>query len=190
MGWVFEESESEGSARLVLLSIANHASARGGNVFCGLNRLAQESRCSKSTVQRALDELEAMGEILIFPYAGAMGRGGRTNRYEMPKMPGWVPPLDVPEPRKNPCGYVLSDPSQIDHASYEAWSSDTEACSSEARSMVTGDQQTSNHPLEPKERARRQQKDPNRRFKDGRWERFYQGSGWIPEMPQREDVNA
>jgi len=112
MGWVLEDSQAESSARLVLLSVANHASARGGNVYAGLTRLAHESRVHRATVIRALAELEQIGELLVYPHQGVAGRGGMTNRYEMPLVPGWKPPLGVGEPRTDPCGYHSGNWSQ------------------------------------------------------------------------------
>lgn len=105
MGWVLDQSKAQGRARLVLLSIANHASASGGNVYCGLNRLASESLVHRATVIRALQHLEEIGELLVYEHKGVSGRGGTTNRYEMPKVPGWKAPVCFGSPRTDPCGY-------------------------------------------------------------------------------------
>lgn len=57
MAWVLERSESEGSDRLVLLAIANHADARGGLAFPSVRQLALEARVDRATVYRSLARL-------------------------------------------------------------------------------------------------------------------------------------
>lgn len=105
MGWVLDRSQSKGRERLVLLSIANHAGSTGGNVYCGLARIAHESHVHRATVIRAITHLEELGELLVYEHRGVAGRGGVTNRYEMPLVPGWSPPKWVGTPRLDPCGY-------------------------------------------------------------------------------------
>lgn len=69
MSWVWADSPSEGSDRLVLLAIADEANDQG---YCwpGLPRLGRKARVSRRTVIRSIQALEAAGELLI-------GRGGK-----------------------------------------------------------------------------------------------------------------
>jgi hypothetical protein len=84
MSWVFDHSEATGSCRLVLLSIANHASPDGTNAWPSVATIAAEARVSRSTAFRAIGELEEDGSILV-----EHGRGGpevvradrKPNRY-------------------------------------------------------------------------------------------------------------
>jgi GNAT superfamily N-acetyltransferase len=60
--WVWEESQSTGSARLVLLALADWANEKG--ICYGSYRgLAKKTRLSVATVTRSLRELEAAGEV-------------------------------------------------------------------------------------------------------------------------------
>lgn len=77
--WVFNDSQSERSARLVLLAIAAHCNDDGW-AWPGQEALMQFTRLSKPTLLQAIHELERIGEI-------ATERGGNgprdTNRYYM-----------------------------------------------------------------------------------------------------------
>jgi hypothetical protein len=88
MTWVWEHSESEGTARLVALAIADHADDAGRNAFPGQQRLANKCRISVRTVRRAIDEVVALGELAVDAYEGQLsktGEGRRTHRYSFPK---------------------------------------------------------------------------------------------------------
>lgn len=77
MGWVLGHSQSEGSDRLVLLAIANHADADGGLAFPSVAMIGEEARVDRATVFRALARLEQLGELEI-----VRGRGrGMRNTY-------------------------------------------------------------------------------------------------------------
>ena len=84
MSWVFDHSKSTLAARLVLLSIANHASATGIDAYPGQKAIADEAHVSVATVRRCVEQLVEMGELAVYPHEGMQGRGGRTNYYEMP----------------------------------------------------------------------------------------------------------
>jgi GNAT superfamily N-acetyltransferase len=60
--WVWEESQSTGSARLVLLALADWANEKG-ICFGSYRGLAKKTRLSVATVTRSLRELEAAGEV-------------------------------------------------------------------------------------------------------------------------------
>jgi Fe2+ or Zn2+ uptake regulation protein len=80
MAWVLSFSESEGSDRLVLLAIANHADADGMNAFPNAARIADEARVGRATVYRAVRRLVALGEVV----RESGGGRGRSNRYSLP----------------------------------------------------------------------------------------------------------
>lgn len=63
VGWVMEASPSTGTARLVLLSLANHASREGKNAWPSVETIAHEARCSMRSVHYALRKLESEGHI-------------------------------------------------------------------------------------------------------------------------------
>jgi len=101
LGWVLDSSEATGSARLVLISIANHVGARGENGYPSMNTIAAEAKVSRNTAIAAVATLERIGELLVYENQGRIGRGGITNRYEMPLVPGWTEPdITVGLPRK------------------------------------------------------------------------------------------
>lgn len=79
MGWVLSCSESEGSDRLVLMAIANHADADGDLAFPSIEQIAHEARVGRSTVFRALSALTAIGELEVHH---GRGRGVR-NTYRL-----------------------------------------------------------------------------------------------------------
>ena len=60
--WVWEESQSTGSARLVLLALADWANEKGV-CFGSYRGLAKKTRLSVATVTRSLRELEDIGEV-------------------------------------------------------------------------------------------------------------------------------
>lgn len=79
MGWVLSDSCAEGSDRLVLLAIANHADADGGLAFPSVGMIADEARVSRATVFRAISNLVALGELDV-----NHGKGrGRRNTYRL-----------------------------------------------------------------------------------------------------------
>lgn len=81
---VLHHSEASGTAKVVILGIANHDG--DGGAWPTIETLAKYARCSERTVQRALADLEASGEITI-----RLQRGGdlecrgdrRPNRYDL-----------------------------------------------------------------------------------------------------------
>ncbi len=61
--WVWEHSTSKGTARLVLLSIADRVADEQCIAWASLASLAQRTRASRSTVREALDRLLGSGEL-------------------------------------------------------------------------------------------------------------------------------
>lgn len=83
MGWrtvadVRDYSEASGSAYIVLVMLAERAPDETRVAHPGVDLLAKDSRVSRSTCQRALKSLEAMGEI----EAVAFRDGGRKRATE------------------------------------------------------------------------------------------------------------
>lgn len=101
--WVAAYSRSTGNARLVFMMLANHMGPQGDNAYPSIETLCREAGgrdhpLAKSTVLRAIDALEALGEILVYENAGKSAGGRKTNRYELPHVDGWAP-LDGLIPR-------------------------------------------------------------------------------------------
>lgn len=65
VAWVLEHSEATLADRLVLIAIANHADARGWNAWPSVPIIAREARVGRSTVYRAIEALEASGELTV-----------------------------------------------------------------------------------------------------------------------------
>jgi hypothetical protein len=92
IAWVLEESESKLAARLVLLSIANHAKADGSNAWPSLDQLALEAGVTRRHAIRCNRELEDLGELGVRRNKGPSG----TNRYDLTKMsPGHIVTSDT-----------------------------------------------------------------------------------------------
>jgi hypothetical protein len=89
MAWVWQHSQAEGTARLVLLAIADRVNKRGVDAWPSQQRLAEKCRISERTVRRVVDELVALRELEVEKYRGPMvdGKSGRrTHRYSLPKL--------------------------------------------------------------------------------------------------------
>lgn len=84
VSWVLERSEAHLGARLVLLSIANHADRQGCNAWPSVSTIALEAHMSARQVQRCMRELVQIGELTIDANAGFNG----THRYTLSKMQG------------------------------------------------------------------------------------------------------
>ena len=82
IAWVINYSESERSARLVLISIANNANNEGRESYPSIETLCRNSRLSESSVHAAIKELVKIGELHVEPQASRW----RTNLYSIPKM--------------------------------------------------------------------------------------------------------
>lgn len=77
--WVWESSKARGSAFLVLLALADHAGADGGDAFPSVHRLSVRCRVDERTVQRALASLLELGEIVVQDHATSK----KPNRYRL-----------------------------------------------------------------------------------------------------------
>lgn len=114
LSWVLDHSKSRLAARLVLLSIANHANEVGDNAWPSVSRIAREAHVTDRQVQRALVGLVGLGELLIIHGAGPGGAhvyqvcmggdklspGGVTNRTEGGDISYSAIRMNRPEPSK------------------------------------------------------------------------------------------
>ncbi len=73
---VWQKSESKGSARLVLLCIADHINAESRVAYPSLDTIADETKVSRRQVSRAISELENLGELEVLHKGN--GRGFST----------------------------------------------------------------------------------------------------------------
>lgn len=83
MHWVFEESQSRGNTRLVLLAIADWAGDNGGDAWPSLTSIADKARVSRRTAIRCVEELVHMGELTRTHGGGKRGQGGVSNGYRI-----------------------------------------------------------------------------------------------------------
>ena len=79
IGWVLEHSESQHSARLVMISIANYAKADGSGAWPSIATIARDARITDREVQLSIKDLERQGELQDERGAGPNG----TNLYSV-----------------------------------------------------------------------------------------------------------
>lgn len=82
---VWKYSQSTGTARLILLCLADHADAAGES-FPSIASIARKCRLKDGRhVQRVIRKLVALGELSVVANGGRSGRlgGVRTNRYRI-----------------------------------------------------------------------------------------------------------
>lgn len=90
--WVWEHSQAKGSARLVLLALADHAGQDGGDAYPSITRLSERCGLCERTVQDSIKTLTELGEIVVEKRCGRNG----TNRYRLPLRPAEsAPPQDL-----------------------------------------------------------------------------------------------
>jgi hypothetical protein len=83
--WVWEHSASKGTARLVLLAIADKASGPECSAYAGTTLLVKRAHAARSSVVVAVDKLVAAGELAVIK--GKLGPRGET-WYCLPKAVG------------------------------------------------------------------------------------------------------
>lgn len=88
--WVWDHSQAEGNARLVLLAIADAANREGCRSYQSAATIAAMCRLSARTVQRQIAGLMESGEVEI---EGRSGRSG-TNSYRLPGVSAMAPIVD------------------------------------------------------------------------------------------------
>lgn len=82
MDWVWTKSAAKGTARLVLLAIADKAYGKDCSAYAGTTMLIQRSNAARSSVIAAVDKLIEMGELAVIE--GQQGPRGETV-YKLPK---------------------------------------------------------------------------------------------------------
>lgn len=112
--WAWESSAATGSAFLVLLALADHAGADGGDAWPSVGRLARRCRVDERTVRRAIATLTELGEVEVEHNAGPHG----TNRYRLTLRTGSatlrLEPVDNPgdNPAEDP-GHLALPPGDV-----------------------------------------------------------------------------
>jgi hypothetical protein len=94
--WVWKFSNSRGSARLLLLRIANNADENGCNSWHTVKAMARATKMSERQVSRAARQLQALGEVAVQFKAGPFD----ANVYSLPLMGDRMsppPPAGSPE---------------------------------------------------------------------------------------------
>lgn len=89
MSWVWSNSRSEPTDRLVLLAIADAANDDGAEAYPSMAKLVAKTGLHERSIQRCLIRLRELGELVVYPGVGPKG----SNRYRLPmKDPGTTPP--------------------------------------------------------------------------------------------------
>lgn len=90
VSWVLTHSQAKLGARLVLMSIANHADAIGEHAYPPVAMIAAEAGMSERQAQRCIATLKRIGELEV---AGVGGRG-RSNAFRLIKMGDKLSPFN------------------------------------------------------------------------------------------------
>ena len=109
---VWGGSRARGSARLVLLAIADHADD-GGQAWPSVARLARMTGLSRRQVQRRVRQLVKAGELVI----EQLGGGGRSTRYRIAVQP--ASPETSPRRRRRHSSPDVDDAGAVSCASPE-----------------------------------------------------------------------
>lgn len=94
MAWVLAESRTKGTARCVLLSIANHVGPDGTG-WVHVRRVLAEANCSLDSYRRAVREATDAGELVRHVRAGGsawLHDAHRPNLFTFPALGGDTPP--------------------------------------------------------------------------------------------------
>ena len=83
MAQVWDESEATGTARLVLLAIADNCDHDGTNAWPAVGTIARKTLLSERTVQRKIKELVMLGELRVVPGPAHIRSDRRPNGYEV-----------------------------------------------------------------------------------------------------------
>lgn len=84
MAAVLHHSRARGTAKLVLLGIANHAG--DGGAWPAMDTLARYANVDRSNVKKALRALQGLGEVRVYVQGGGpvdADDGRRPNRYDV-----------------------------------------------------------------------------------------------------------
>lgn len=101
MAWVWGESRSRKTERLVLLAIADCAAEDGSNAYPSMAELMRKTGLSERGVQGAIKKLVELGELFVNANGGPRG----CNRYRViMATPHAVPPQEVHPADPAPAG--------------------------------------------------------------------------------------
>lgn len=85
--WVWEHSSSRGTARLVLLSIADRVPDEQGVAWASLASLVERTKASRTAVRDALSALDKSGELKALKH---LQGPQRTTVYRLPRAAAWL----------------------------------------------------------------------------------------------------
>jgi len=83
MSAVWDDSEATGTARLVLLAIADSSDHDGTNAWPAIDTIGRKTKLSRSTVKRKIQELVSLGELAVVPGPSHIRSDRRPNGYEI-----------------------------------------------------------------------------------------------------------
>lgn len=107
LNYVWENSKQTGSARVLMLAIAD-MSNDDGECYPGNARLAEKVLCSERNLQKLVDKCETDGELMVVEHGGTKTKNGWTNRYIIVGMSKKTP-LEVNARTPRPSRDVKSD---------------------------------------------------------------------------------
>jgi hypothetical protein len=91
MSWVWEQSKSQPTSRLVLLAIADCANDVGAEAYPSMTKLRAKTGLSERAIQGAIQKLVSIGELVVSLNAGPRG----CNRYRVILTPAGDAPQQV-----------------------------------------------------------------------------------------------
>jgi hypothetical protein len=100
--WVWEHSSSRGTARLVLLSIADRVADDKCVAWASLTSLVERTNASRTAVRDALVTLDKSGELRVL---GHLEGPQRTTVYRLPRAAAWLAKV-ADARREDPEAYV------------------------------------------------------------------------------------
>lgn len=108
VSWVLHNSKARGSARLVLLVIAEHAHDDGTGSWPSVATIAQEAAISRASVFTSLNKLVASNELKLLRSGG--GRHQETNLYLLTLV---IPQRELPLQRVQNLDPFIADGSKL-----------------------------------------------------------------------------
>lgn len=117
IAWVLDHSEAKGTARCVLISIANHVDPDGIG-WVHVRRVLREANCSLGSYRSAVHQAEARGELVREPHGGGSARlhdRHRPNLFTFPALAG-----QPVEPAREPDREAEQADSSVRRV-FEAW---------------------------------------------------------------------
>lgn len=100
--WVWEHSSSRGTARLVLLSIADRVADGNCVAWASLTSLVERTNASRTAVRDALTALDKSGELNVLDH---LEGPQRSTVYRLPRAAAWLAKVATAQ-REDPEAYV------------------------------------------------------------------------------------